>query len=206
VSDTPSPRLAPLPREQWGDDTRVALSDAFSEEVAARFLAPGPDAIPMPNVLATLMHHPALAGPFLAYNQVLLKSPALSHRLRELMVLRVAWRTRSGYEWAQHLRLADRVGITAAEIDAIAEGADAKVWAPLESDLLAATDQLVDGYRIDDDTWSRLAEQLDERQLVELVFVVGTYTGLAMAFNSFGLEVDPELRAAAAATISHFEE
>ena len=36
-----------------------------------------------------------------------------------------------------------------------------------------------------------LAEQLDERQLVELVFVVGTYTCLAMAFNSFGVQLEP---------------
>ena len=76
----------------------------------------------------------------------------------------------------------------------IADGAGADAWTPLEADLLAATDQLIDGYRVDDDTWTRLAEQLDERQLVELVFVVGTYTGLAMAFNSFGLQLDPDLQ------------
>ena len=59
--------------------------------------------------------------------------------------------------------------------------------------MLTAVDELVDRYRIADDTWNRLAAQLDERQLVELVFVVGTYTGLAMAFNSFGLELDADL-------------
>ncbi len=63
----------------------------------------------------------------------------------------------------------------------------------LESDLLAATDQLLDDYRVDDGTWARLAEQLDEHQLIELTFVVGTYTCLAMAFNTFGLELDPDL-------------
>ena len=68
-------------------------------------------------------------------------------------------------------------------------------WTPLEAELLAATDQLIDHYRVDDDTWARLAEHLDERQLVEVVFVVGTYTCLAMAFNSFGLQLDPELDA-----------
>jgi alkylhydroperoxidase family enzyme len=67
------------------------------------------------------------------------------------------------------------------------------VWTPLEADLLAATDQLVDGYRIDDATWARLAEQLDEPQLMEVAFVVGTYTCLAMAFNTFGIELDPDL-------------
>jgi 4-carboxymuconolactone decarboxylase len=208
VSDPSSPRLAPLAREDCGDDVRAALGNAFGNETATRFLGSGPHALSMPNVLATLMHHPALAGPFLTYNNVLLRTPVLEPRLRELMVLRVAWRTRAGYEWAQHVRLAARVGITPDEIDAVTRdvGADAISWSPLEADLLAATDQLIDSYRIDDDTWGRLAKQLDEAQLVELVFVVGTYTGLAMAFNSFGLQLDPELRDIAGATQSHFEE
>ena len=80
------------------------------------------------------------------------------------------------------------------------------MWTPLEADLLAATDQLVDRYRIDDETWSRLAGQLDERQLVELVFVVGTYTGLAMAFNSFRLQLDADLQQIATASRPEFEE
>ena len=206
MSDSSPPRLAPIPREEWGDDVRAALSNAYSDEVAARFFSTGPDAIPTPNALGTLMHHPALAGPFLTYNNVLLQTPTLDPRMRELMILRVAWRTRAIYEWAQHVRLAERVGITADEIAAIAGGADPDTWVPFETDLLAATDQLVDHYRIDDDTWRRLAEQLDERQLVELVFVVGTYTALAMAFNTFGLQIDPELRATAATAISQFEE
>ena len=122
---------------------------------------------------------------------MLLREPALGHRARELMVLRVAWRTRSRYEWAQHVTLAPRFEITRDDIDAIARGGDADDWTPVERDLLAATDQLIDRYRIDDDTWARLAEQLNQRQLVEVVFVVGTYTCLAMAFNSFGLQLDP---------------
>ena len=139
------------------------------------------------------MHHPALAGPFLAYNNVLLlRRPTLDARVRELMILRVAWRTRSAYEWVQHVRLARGVGITAGrDRRDRATAPTPTAWTPLEADLLAATDELIDGYRIDDDTWTRLAEQLDERQLVELVFVVGTYTGLAMAFNSFGLRARP---------------
>ncbi len=188
-----APRLAPLPRETWTDDTVGALRIGFSDEVARRFAATGPDAVPVPNVLGTLMHHPALAGPFLAYNNVLLQTPTLEPRWRELMVLRVAWRTRSRYEWVQHARLAARLGITDDEIAAIADGARGS-WTPLESDLLDACDQLVDHYRVDDGTWRGLAEQLDESQLVEVVFVVGTYVGLAMAFNSFGLQVDPDLQ------------
>ena len=193
MSNATVPRLAPIPSDQWGDDAKAALLAAFPEPVVARFAATGPDAAPVPNVLATLLHHPALAGPFLAYNQVLLQSPALAPRRRELMILRVAWRTRSQYEWVQHARLAARLGVADDEIAAIADGA-AVDWPPLERVLLDATDELVDGYRVADDTWARLAEHLDAAQLVELVFVVGTYVGLAMAFNSFGLQIDPELQ------------
>lgn len=201
-----APRLAPLPRDQWDDDVVAALRRGFGDETTARFLSDEPDGLRIPNALTTLMHHPSLAGPFLAYNNVLLFAPTLEPRLRELMVLRVAWRTRSKYEWVQHVRLAQTCGVTAAEIDAIAQGADAGVWKPLEVDLLAATDQLIDRYRIDDDTWSRLAAELDERELVELVFVVGTYTALAMAFKSFGLELDPGLDDIAAPPLPESED
>jgi AhpD family alkylhydroperoxidase len=206
VSGTAPPRLAPIPPREWGEEARAALAGAYSDDVAARLLSTDPGSTPMPNALSTLMHHPALAGPFLTFNNVLLQTPALDPRVRELLVLRVAWRTRSRYEWVQHLRLAPRVGITPEEIAAVAAGADAGSWTPHEADLLAAADQLIDGYRVEDDTWGRLAERLDERQLVELVFVVGTYTALAMAFKSFGLQLDADLQEIASTSRPEFEE
>ena len=187
------PRIAPLPSREWGDDAVAALRAAFGDDGAERMLSAAPGTPPMPNVLATLMRHPALAGPFLTYNNVLLRTPTLEPRLRELMVLRVAWRTRCEYEWVQHVRMAARCGITADEVEAIGQGADTEVWSALEADVLDAVDQLLDRYRIDDGTWARLAQHLDERQLVEMAFVVGTYACLAMAFNSFGLVLDPDL-------------
>lgn len=192
MTDVVTPRIAPLPKERFGDDARAALLAAFPA-AAPRYLSSGADALPVPNVLATMMYHPALIGPFLAYNRELLDRPALGHRLRELMILRVAWRTQASYEWMQHTRMAAALGITPEEIDAIARPDDASAWAPLEAELLAATDQLIERYRIEDSTWDRLKEHLDERQLIEVTFVVGTYTCLAMAFNSFGLELDSGL-------------
>jgi alkylhydroperoxidase family enzyme len=117
-------RIQPLLRDEWG----AGLRSAFDESTADRLLATGPDAPRMPNAFTMLMRHPALAGPFLAYNKLLLRTPAIEPRLRELMVLRVAFRTRSPYEWLQHVRLAPRWGITAAEIDAIADGTVAHPW------------------------------------------------------------------------------
>jgi 4-carboxymuconolactone decarboxylase len=188
-----APRLAPLPREKWDDDVIAAFRAGIPGPAADRFLSDGPDALRMPNALATMVHNPAVAEPWLRYNDVLLRHASVTPRVRELVILRVAWLTRSAYEWIQHVRLAPRADITPDEVAAIERGADAECWSPLESALLAATDQLIDHYRVDDDTWAVLREHLDERQLVEVVFIVGTYTCLAMAFKSFGVQLDPEL-------------
>jgi 4-carboxymuconolactone decarboxylase len=99
------------------------------------------------------------------------------------------WRTRTPYEWVHHVRLARTYGVDAGDVAAIAQG-DSELWSPLERDLVSATDQLLDHYRIDDDTWGRLRGQLNDTQLVELPFIVGTYTSLAMAFNSWELQVE----------------
>jgi 4-carboxymuconolactone decarboxylase len=197
VTAASTPRVPPLPRAEWGDDERAALARGFGQGAVDRFTGADSDAIPVPNAVGTLLRHPALAGPFLAYNSVLLRTPALDARHRELMILRVAHRTGSDYEWAQHVRIATGVGVTEAEIATVAnDGADNRAWGAPEADLLRATDELIDDHVVTDATWTRLAEHLDERQLMELVFVVGTYTALAMAFNSFGLQLDDDLPAA----------
>jgi len=196
-ADAAAPRIAPLPRERWDDDVLSALRLAYPEAAVQRFLSTEPDARPVPSALSTMVHHPALAGPWLAYNNVLLANPALGHRLRELIVLRVAWRTQSRYEWGQHVLLAERFGVTDADLDAIARDDLADAWTPVERALVTATDQLIGDHRVDDETWALLAEHLDEQQLIELVFVAGTSACLAMAFNSFGLQLEqtdpPEL-------------
>jgi alkylhydroperoxidase family enzyme len=189
------PRLRPIPAEQWSDEMIDSLRRAFPEPVVQRFMASGADGPTVPTAIATMLHHPALAGPWLAYNNVLLWSPALAHRLRELMVLRIAWRTHSTYEWVQHVKLGERYEVTRDDVVAVTQGPDAERWSRLERDVLIATDELLDDHRIGDDTWARLAEQLDEPQLVEVVFVVGTYSCLAMVFNSFGLQLDAGLDA-----------
>ncbi|MBV9870448.1 MAG: carboxymuconolactone decarboxylase family protein [Frankiaceae bacterium] len=187
------PRIAPLPRDRWNDDVEAALRAGVPQSVGDKFLDSGPEGMRVPNAIASMLHHPKLAGPFLAYNAVLLRDQVLEHRQREIVVLRVAWRTRSPYEWVQHIRLGARYSITTDEVESIGRGADDPAWSPLEADLLRATDQLLDGYRIDDDLWVRLAESLDEAALIELLYVVGTYTCLAMVFNGMGVELDPEI-------------
>ncbi|WP_319436867.1 carboxymuconolactone decarboxylase family protein [Mycobacterium sp. RTGN5] len=179
-------RLKPLHVDEWDGEALDALRQAFPAGVIDQMRVSGQ----APNVLATMLHHPGLAGPFTIFGNVLLRKPAIGHRNRELMLLRVAWRTGARYEWVHHVRLASEYEITDDDIRAIVDGTSSKTWTAREQDLVTATDEMLDAYRISDDTWRRLAQHFNEKQLVEIPFVVGTYTCLAMAFNSWNLQLE----------------
>ena len=128
------------------------------------------------------------------FNGHILFGTTLSPRQRELLVLRVAAVRDCDYEWAQHVVLAGdvgldarrgrphprgprRAGLVAARRGAAARGRRAHRATP----------------RIADATWAALSDELDEQQLMDVVFTVGRLRLLAMALRSFGVELDDDL-------------
>jgi 4-carboxymuconolactone decarboxylase len=145
------------------------------------------------NVLGTLAHHPELAQAYHTFNGHILFNTSLSPRQRELLVLRVAAVRECAYEWEQHVVLAGDVGLEPDEIDRIRTGADAPGWSPLDRAMLQAVDDLMARAEVGDTAWAVLAAELDERQLMDLVFTVGAYEVLAMALKSFRVPLDDDL-------------
>lgn len=174
-------RLSPLPAEEWGDPARAAVAGLLPEG-RRNPLGAG-------NALATLVRHPDLAKAFLAFNSHLLMHSTLPPRLRELAILRVAHRRGCAYEWTHHVRIGMKAGLSEAEIEAAGQG---KATDELEIAVLTAVDELDDDSALSDRTWATLGEHLDERQRMDLVFTIGCYCLLAMAFNTFGIEPEHE--------------
>jgi 4-carboxymuconolactone decarboxylase len=187
-------RIPPRPREDWDADVFDALSVLSPPGTAPPAGAGQDDSAqrPVSGILGIFAWHPALTKGWLLFNGHLFHS-TLSDRTRELVTLRIAWLRQGEYEWAQHVRMARAAGMSDEEIAAISEGPEAKVWGPLDATLLQAVDQLCADRYICDATWEQLAGHLDRKQLMDLVFTVGAYDMLAMAFNTFGLELDPDL-------------
>ncbi len=186
----PSPgRLAPVPFSEWDQDTRdTLLSHLRRPEL---YLSGAPDAPPMPVVLELFAHHVALSETFLSFTDVMAGDQSkLEPRLRELAILRVAWRTRSGYEWIQHRRMGGDEGLTEAQFDALPDGASSSLWTPTERAVLTAADEMIDQFAVSDETWAALASSFDAAPLFELLFVIGGYLCLAAVLNSIGLRGD----------------
>jgi alkylhydroperoxidase family enzyme len=185
-------RIEPLAPGEWPDEMRAALRAL--RPVDATLPAPRREGRPKGlNALGTFARYPRLAQAFHTFNGHVLFGTSLSERQRELVVLRVASLRGSEYEWRQHVVLAGDVGIEPEELARVAQGPDAPGWSAFERALLGAVDELVRDAIVSDATWDELAGTLDTHQLMDLVFTVGAYDLLAMAFRSFGVALDPDL-------------
>jgi alkylhydroperoxidase family enzyme len=187
-------RIDPLPPPTWPPEMRAAMAALQPPAPRHPFPPRDPSRPKGLNALGMLAHHPALTQAFNTFNGHLLFATTLDPRQRELLVLRVAAVRRSDYEWAQHAVLAGDAGLTPAEVAAVAEGPDAPGLDPADRLLVRAVDELLTEAEIGDETWAALAGRLDEQQLMDLVFTVGAYETLAMAFRSFGVEIDDDLK------------
>jgi 4-carboxymuconolactone decarboxylase len=192
VTDARAPRVPPLPTDQWDDEVRAGIA-ALRPAGATQELRQskgGPRGI---NILGTLAQYPAMMEKYHTFAGHILYLNSLAPRHRELLILRVAVLAGVAYEWHQHVYIARELGVTDDELARIADGADAEGWSEFEAALMRAVDELVVKAEMSDATWNVLARELDRHQLMDLVFTVGNYYLLAMAFLSFGVPVDADL-------------
>ena len=185
-----TPRLPPLAPRAWPPEMREALAPLSPDNAGAERPPDRPKGL---NVLGLFAHHPALALAYNTFNGHLLYASTLSDRQRELLVLRVGVVRDAEYEWLQHKVAALDAGVSPEEVDRVTLGPDAAGWSAADAALLRAVDELVADARLTDATYVALAETLDPRQLLDLVFTVGAYDLLAMAMETFGVEVDEDL-------------
>jgi 4-carboxymuconolactone decarboxylase len=184
-----APRIAPLQDSELTDDQREAL---------APMSANGRSPL---NIFRTLARAPKALTRFNEWGgYVLSRRNSLPPREREILILRVGFLCKSGYEFTQHTRIGLGEGLTEAEIGKIKAGADAG-WSDADAALIRAADELVASHFVSDATWAALSRHFDEKQRMDAVFTVGQYTQVSMFLNTFGVQLDqgqtldPDLRA-----------
>lgn len=171
-----TPRIAPL---------QNAELNAEQQEI----VAPMGDRVL--NIFRTMIQAPKAAKGFLAWgNYVLSKKNDLPAREREIVVLRIGFLCKAGYEWTQHVPIGVRAGLTDDEVARIKGGADAPGWSLADQALLRASDELHHDQFITDATWAALKAHFSDKQCMDVVFTAGQYTQVSMILNSFGVQLD----------------
>ncbi|GAB1258840.1 hypothetical protein NBRC116494_33420 [Aurantivibrio plasticivorans] len=173
-----TPRLKPLTLEEMTDEQRDIIKPHVREDGS------------IPNIYATMIHHPALFGPRYTFGSYIMSQTSLPPQARELLIMRTGWLLNAEYEWAHHEPIAKAAGLSDEDITRIALGPNASGWSDEHRAVLNAADDLRREAFITDDTFSQLTKFYNTQQIMELVFTVGGYSMTAFAINSLGIQVE----------------
>jgi alkylhydroperoxidase family enzyme len=191
----PPARLPQIRDEDFTDETH-AFFGQWSKGVVKDAAPPANPPITNP-VLRTFAHHPALANAFSPLNLHILGANTLPVKLRQIAIMRAAWLTRALYMWSSHLETSVNCGLSPDMYGPIQRGPDDPYFTPLEATVMRATEELVNDRKIGDASWQELTAELDEKQMLDLMFTVGCYVMIAGVMRSTGAERTPELLALA---------
>ncbi|KAA0233099.1 MAG: carboxymuconolactone decarboxylase family protein [Actinobacteria bacterium] len=143
------------------------------------------------RVFQVLLQHPPLARRLYDLLEQLLLRNSLDARLRELVIMRIAWRTGSVYEWTQHWPIARGVGIDEPDVLAVRDWRAHTGFGPADRAVLAASDEVIDRGAISSATWAECASAVgDTEALIELVSAIGAWQMISVVLRSLAIDLE----------------
>lgn len=143
------------------------------------------------SIFQVLLRHPRLARAVNDFLGPLLARGALDPRLRELIIMRVAWQTGSVYEWTQHWRLGSQLGVSESDLVGVRDWERHEGFGPTERAVLTATDEALAQGVVSRAAWDACVEQISSTAaLLEVPAVIGGWRMISMLLRT--LEVPLE--------------
>jgi alkylhydroperoxidase family enzyme len=172
---------------------RAERTDAMTDgPVRPRIMPLDDDRNPPPlNIFRTLARNKPLEKAFLALGSHFFFGETLPAREREIVILRVGWRSGSEYEFGQHTTIGLAAGLTQTEIDRLADAGSGD-WSPGDADLVQMVDELCGDNVVSDSTWASLANRWSEAELLDLLVLAGFYRLVSGMLNSAGVPLEPQ--------------
>lgn len=149
------------------------------------------------NIFRTLLHNPALAKAVSDLLLTLLFRSSLDHRLRELVIMRLGWKTDAVYEWTQHWKIAlEQFGCSEEDLLGVRDWQNAQHFGAPERAVLAATDEILETGTLSEGRWAECRAALgDELTRIELVTSIATWHWISQVTRSLGISLEAGVEA-----------
>jgi 4-carboxymuconolactone decarboxylase len=145
------------------------------------------------NVYKLLLHSPPLAETWLEHVNAVRWKTQLDGRLREIVIIRIAILNRVDYVIQQHvpaLALAD--GVSLEECEALRDWQASDFFNEEERAVLAYTDAMTREVAVPDAVFAEVHGHFNERELVELTVLIGTYNMHNRVMLALGIDLEPQ--------------
>jgi alkylhydroperoxidase family enzyme len=143
------------------------------------------------NVIRALLQNPTVTAAQSHLAGALMASKTLNPRLRELVILRTGWRTKSEYEFCQHVGIARQLQMSDEEILGVRDPGNCKAFSEVDRAVIAMADELSDHAVVSPKTWSVLERFFSPAELVELILVSGFWRMMAGFLKTAQIPLDP---------------
>lgn len=142
------------------------------------------------NLYKALSNNPRLLRLWLdfAYG---LRNGNTSRPMRELMILRTAQMTESSYEWAQHIKMAQKAGVPATQTEQLANWRQSSAFNDIEKALLALTEAVVHN-NMTDQVYEAAAKYFSPADMAELLLTASFYCMVPRFLNALALTTQNE--------------
>ena len=132
------------------------------------------------NIYRLLLNSPALAESWFNHSNAVRWKTALDGRLREIIIIRLGHLTRCEYVLRQHVPAL-----------ALADWEASPLFSAGERAALAYADVMTRDIVVGDEVFAQVAQYFDQRQLVELTVLIGTYNMNARVLRALELDLEP---------------
>ena len=145
------------------------------------------------NIYKLLLHSPTVCMNWFEHIGAIRWKTKLSPRLREIAIVRIAQAAKYGYALQQHIpRIAVPDGVSLEECDALKDWKASKFFNEAERAALAYVDAIIAGPEVPDDVFNAMRKHYDEREIVELTVLVGTYIMHNRVFTALRVDLEPK--------------
>jgi alkylhydroperoxidase family enzyme len=167
----------------------------LDEAKAAADEAGVPDYMAELSIFRVLLNHPKLASGLNDLLARMLWQGKLDKRLRELAIMRIAWLTACEYEWSQHWRVAQGLGVSADDLAGVRDWQSRAEFGSAERAVLAATDDVVHEGTVSAESWTACKQEFgaDQAVLVELVTAISAWRMIASILESLKIPLEDDV-------------
>lgn len=172
---------------------KARIPPLSKEEAIKRAEAHGlPTQIAELNVFRVLLQHPLLAKEINSSLLMLLfLGNQLSHRARELIIMRLGWSTGSEYEWSQHWPIAKDFGVDEASLLATRDWQSSQDLSASDKAVLAATDDTLSQGYVSDTTWAQMEISFpSNEEKLEILAAIANWYGISQMLQSLQIPLD----------------
>jgi alkylhydroperoxidase family enzyme len=142
------------------------------------------------NVGRGLLNSPSAAAGFYGLLNALLFHNKVAARTRELIILRIGWRTGSEYVFCQHVRSSRDLGMPDREILGVRDPQRCHAYSKIDLAVLQLADELHEHAEVTRSTWVVLEKAFTDEELVELLLVGGFWRMAAGFLRSANIQLD----------------